>query len=90
MDFQQATNGGGDSKAQKGRLNMSLMIAESDYDKNKRRKEELELEIRGMRKKEQQIQFDIDDREEELKKLDNELMLSEQEIQRLRKKIKLL
>ena len=69
---------------------MDLAIAESDLRKKQRTHSDLDMQIRELKKKKTQIEFEIADKERELKRIDSELTMDQQNIHNLKKKIKLM
>ena len=72
------------------RMQMDLTIAESDLRKKQRMYADFDLQIRELKKKNNQIEFEIADKEREMKRLDSEMIIDQQNIHNLKKKIKLM
>ncbi len=72
------------------RMQLELTIAESELIKKQRERADFDLQIRELRKKKTQLELEIADKERELKKLDGEIVIDQQNIHNLKKKIKLM
>lgn len=66
--------------AEKHRLQMELVLTDSDIKKNMRRKMELEVDIRELKRKQFQMTVDLASKESFLKKVDAELMMLQNEV----------
>ncbi|MCX6766110.1 MAG: hypothetical protein NT136_04095 [Candidatus Moranbacteria bacterium] len=81
----------GQSKgAQVRRIQLDLTILESDYRKNERELEDLRLELTKMKRQRSQLDLEIGEEEEKVKKLQNEQMILVDELKRLKHKMNLL
>lgn len=72
------------------RSQMDLAIAESDFRKKQRAQVDLDMQIRELKKKRTQIDFEIADKDREFKKIENEIMMDQQTIHNMKKKINLI
>lgn len=81
---------GKDTQAKRHRMESDLLILKSDFSKNERTRSDLEMEITQMKKKITQIGLDIETKEEELKKMENEQRMLGEDIKRVTKKLKFL
>lgn len=57
------------TQARQHRLQMDIMLKDADYKKNERKKADLDIAIRDLKKKKQQIEMEMFQKENELKKL---------------------
>ena len=56
-------------EARKHRLQMDIMIKDSDFKKNERKKIDLDVAVRDLKRKRNQIDVELQQKETELKKL---------------------
>jgi hypothetical protein len=79
-----------DIKAKKRRLQYDLLIMDADFKKITNKREELLAEIKKLRRQADLLRVQIDDKEKEEKKIENEEMLAKNEMSALKKKINLM
>jgi len=77
-------------KARRHRMQSSLLIMESDFNRGERKAEDIKLEITQLERKMDQIKASVEDKNEELKKMNREQAALEENIARLKKKLKAL
>jgi len=79
-----------DSRKKRAELERNIVIAESDLKKILREKADLEIEQRRLKKSEERIRVERDALDKKLKKVQDDQRLLEEEIHRLKKKLKLV
>jgi len=77
-------------KAKKHQLQSGLLIAESDYNKEERKAEDLKFEVVQLKREIDRTNVNIEDKNEELKKIDKDQQILEEDIKKIKKKLKAL
>lgn len=77
-------------EAKKHRLQMEIVMKESDYKKEEHKKVEMEIEIRKLKQKQQQIVMEIATKERDMGKLHGEQLMRFAEIKKLKNELNLL
>lgn len=76
--------------AKRKKMQMEIMLKESDMKRNERLKAELEIAIRDMKHKELQLQTEEDSKESMLKKVEAEISQMQNELIKLKHKMNTL
>lgn len=71
-------------------LQRETVMLESDLKKQVNAKNQIEVEIRGLEKEEARLRASVLDKQAEIKKIDQEIMLIENDLHGVKKKINLL
>lgn len=79
-----------DDRRQRAEIERQITIADSDLKKTLREIEDLELQRRKFKKEEERLRIDEDALDKDIKKLYNDKLLLEGNIQQLKKRLKAL
>ena len=79
-----------EKKRQRSELQRSIIILESDYRKKITERVQIDADMRKLRKEEEMARVNQRVKQEELKKLDQDVMVMENEIKGLKKKLNLI
>jgi len=79
-----------DKSRKRNQLQRDIVILESDYRKKASEKNVIESEIRRFKKQAAQAKVEMQVRQENLEKLDQEVFMMEADIKRLKKKMNLI
>lgn len=79
-----------DKKAQLRRLESDLLILQSDFRKNERKKIDIQIELKKIKHEKDILTSNIQTKEAEIKKIDSNQFVINEDIKALKKKINLL
>lgn len=79
-----------DKKAQLRRLQSDLLILESDLRRNERKKSEIQMMLKKLKHQRDLLIIEIKSKEDEIKKIDSNQFIINEDIKMLKKKINLL
>jgi septal ring factor EnvC (AmiA/AmiB activator) len=90
MTFQDPVGSASNRSRQKTDIQREITIIEADRLKKNREKEHLEMEVRDLKKDQQRLEVELQDKLNKLKKIDHEVFILDGSINSLKKKLNLL